>query len=348
MSVDGQTGQLTGTPQQNGRVRLSLIAQDRYGNQTPAHFDLFVRHFFEQAPLKHFNITQQEALMDVPFQFDLPPGLFSDPDTIRGDTLSYSAKLDGKDLSKTWLQIDPITGQLQGTPPFKGRPKVRLSAHDQFGNQKDVSFYLDISSRYETSPILLQDPEQLEIEVDEEFSFSWGNKGFYDADFQWGDELEFSATLNGVDWEDTWLFFDPESADFSGTPHQAGRHSLIIYATDKVGNKASVEMIITVKGGIEPVLVLEQDPVLPHKSSASQNPQGTQASISLMSGFSALEGVLEGDFSEEGEEEERAWYGFSDFGEDLMWSPLKSQAVELESFSERDEEQSILLPDVIY
>lgn len=64
------------------------------------------------------------------FWFQLPAGVFADPD--KGDTLVYSATLDNGKALPSWLKFDAATGTFSGTAPKEVTSfDVRLTATDK-------------------------------------------------------------------------------------------------------------------------------------------------------------------------------------------------------------------------
>ena len=68
-------------------------------------------------------MADQAAAEDAPFSFVVPAGSFSDAD---GDTLSYSASLQGGAALPSWLSFDPATRTLR-TPPARATSAASAS-----------------------------------------------------------------------------------------------------------------------------------------------------------------------------------------------------------------------------
>lgn len=67
----------------------------------------------DTAPTLANALVDQSAEPDTPFLFTIPAGSFTDPN---GDTLTYSAALEGGSSLPSWLDFNVTTGTFSGTP----------------------------------------------------------------------------------------------------------------------------------------------------------------------------------------------------------------------------------------
>ena len=86
-----------------------------------------------QSPVLDEAIADQSANEDAAFSFAVPADAFSDPDA--GDTLTYTASLQGGAALPAWLSFDPETRTFSGTPlqADVGAIDVKVTATDGGG-----------------------------------------------------------------------------------------------------------------------------------------------------------------------------------------------------------------------
>ena len=179
------------------------------------------------APVVNVNVGGETANTETPFEIVLPENAFIDADT--GDTLTYSGDF------PAWLNIDPTTGTLSGTPSPEsvGEHTVTITASDSSGETASQSFQLVIDPA-NRAPTLTQIEDQT---TDEGSLFNLDvSSNFEDLD---GDALTFSATLENGDSLPDWLSFNSETGVFNGTPRN-----------DDVG---AIEVVVTASDGSETI-----------------------------------------------------------------------------------------------
>ncbi|MBE0620821.1 MAG: tandem-95 repeat protein, partial [Burkholderiales bacterium] len=165
-------------------------------------------------------------------------GVFDDVDFIHGDKLTYSATLADGSALPAWLVFDAATGTFSGTPDHTavGIWNVSVTATDTAGATATTSFALDVEgvAGSNVAPTLdhpLTDQSTLE---DDAFTFTVPADTFSDADFTYGDTLNYSATLADGNPLPDWLLFDAATGTFSGTPDNwdVGSLTVTVTATD--------------------------------------------------------------------------------------------------------------------
>jgi len=90
------------------------------------------------APVLASALPDQTVAEGASFNFSLPPGAFTDPDS--SDTLTYSATLADGSALPSWLSFDALTRTFRGTPPVSGTVSVRVTANDMYGLSATDSF----------------------------------------------------------------------------------------------------------------------------------------------------------------------------------------------------------------
>lgn len=119
--VEGTAGgetvwQLVGTPPDmtQGVVEVRVTATNAQGASISDSMELAVSHL-NRAPIAAQPFIDQNAVENQAFVWTLPAGAFSDPDA--ADVLTWAFAPDSADAA-TWLQFDPATRTLSGTPPY--------------------------------------------------------------------------------------------------------------------------------------------------------------------------------------------------------------------------------------
>lgn len=190
------------------------------------------------APQLASGIGDMGLSAGVAFSTALPASTFSDPDG--GDTLAWRLTLaDGSPLP-SWLQFDPATLQLSGTPGANnvGLYTLRASVMDAGGVTASTGFLVNIraSTTPNQPPVVTVIPERQVAAEGERFQFLLPSQLFSDADA--GDVVTLSATLADGGALPTWLSFDAQTGEFSGVPagNAAGTWTIQLRGTDKAGD----------------------------------------------------------------------------------------------------------------
>ncbi len=102
-------------------------------------------------PVSGYLIEDLTVTPNTPFVYNLPTGSFSDPDL---EPLAYSVRMQDFTAIPPWLEVNPLTGQLSGTPDESdvGVFALQIRAVDSSGMAAYDSFVLTVPA----SPLLDQ------------------------------------------------------------------------------------------------------------------------------------------------------------------------------------------------
>ncbi|MEM7718752.1 MAG: putative Ig domain-containing protein [Pseudomonadota bacterium] len=134
LSID-EFGTLSGTPDGGdvgADIPVTIVATDVEGNASTVDVLVTVADV-NDAPELGTPLEDQMAVVAQPFSYVLPVDAFIDADTPLGDTLEYTATLANGDPLPDWLSIDPVTGELSGTPVQDEEFSVIITATDDEG-----------------------------------------------------------------------------------------------------------------------------------------------------------------------------------------------------------------------
>ncbi|EDY84021.1 Putative Ig domain family [Verrucomicrobiia bacterium DG1235] len=235
LSIDPETGTLSGTPENGDVGELSLIVTANDGEaSTQSGFRITVDNT-NDTPTVTAAVDDQSLLEDNAFSLDLSSS-FDDVDA--SDTLSYSATLDdGSDLP-SWLSVDPETGILSGTPEnsYIGELSLTITASDG-----EASTSLPVTLKVENTndqPVVTA--ATVDQTTSEDSLFTLDTSAAF-ADVDAGDTLSYSATLADGSDLPNWLSIDTETGELSGTPENrdVGSISVTVTATDEAGATVS-------------------------------------------------------------------------------------------------------------
>jgi Ca2+-binding RTX toxin-like protein len=129
LSFDGT--RFTGTPSETdlGNIEVEVSAYDGAGAWVSDTFILRVTNA-NAAPVLDQPLPDASGQEDVAFTYTVAADAFSDPDP--GDTLTYSALLDGGGALPAWLAFNASTRSFSGTPGYGegGSFAIRVTATD--------------------------------------------------------------------------------------------------------------------------------------------------------------------------------------------------------------------------
>jgi trimeric autotransporter adhesin len=159
-----------------------------------------------EAPEVSNAIADQSLYAHRRFQFQVPAGSFTDPDT--GDTLTYSATLAGGGVLPSWLSFDANTLTFTGTPVNSdaGTVSVRVTATDGDGLWASDDFDVVIETVNVVAGTAATDILDATSSADFMSGLD-GNDALYAR--QGDDTLDGGAgddTLDGAEGSDTYLF----------------------------------------------------------------------------------------------------------------------------------------------
>jgi Ca2+-binding RTX toxin-like protein len=192
------------------------------------------------APTVSGSIPALTARQGSAFSYTVPVGTVTDPDV--WDSITYSVKMaDGTNVP-AWLNFDPATRVLSGTPAAANLGKLQfiLWGTDNYGYAAGTYVNLTVSAP-NSAPVLASAlPDQTASEG-VAFSYTVAATAFTDPDA--GDSLSYKASLADGTALPSWLVFNASTRTFTGTPAtgSAGKVSVKIVATD-TGNLAASDV----------------------------------------------------------------------------------------------------------
>ncbi len=233
LAIDPASGLLSGTPLNGdvGSIQIEITATDAAGaSATSAPFSIDVANTND--PPTVTPIDAQTATEGSPFNLDVSP-FFDDADA--GDSLTFGATLAGGGALPAWLNVDPASGVLSGTPSNAdvGTIQVEITATDVAGaSVTSAPFSIGVGDT-NAPPTVTAIGDQ---SATEDLPFDFDSSAFFD-DVDAGDSLTFGATLAGGGALPAWLNVDPASGVLSGTPSNddVGTIQVEITATDAAG-----------------------------------------------------------------------------------------------------------------
>ena len=189
------------------------------------------------APTVANAIPDQNATEDAAFSFQFASNSFSDPDV--GNTLTYTAQLNGGGALPAWLSFNAATRTLSGTPANSdvGTVAIEVIANDGNGGTVTDTFNIVVSNTNDAPTVANAIPNQNATE-DAAFNFQFAANSFADPDV--GSALNYAAQLNGGGALPAWLSFNPATRTFSGTPANSDVGTVAIDVTADDGNGGTV------------------------------------------------------------------------------------------------------------
>ncbi|MGL3609185.1 calcium-binding protein [Rhizobium sp. G187] len=229
-----------------GQIAIRLTAIDAAGDRVSQNFNIVIANV-NDAPVAVAPPTNQSVAVGAHLQFQLPAGLFIDPDNqimgAPGQNLTLSATLSDGTALPSWLSFNPTTGTFSGTPAAAnaGVLDIIISASDGIavGTTR-----LGISvGGGNSAPTVANAIGTLSASEDSPFSFTIPSNVFADATP--GDHLRYSATLSDGSPLPSWLSLNAVTGTFFGLPENGdvGTLSLKVTATDIAG--ASVSTLVS-------------------------------------------------------------------------------------------------------
>jgi len=143
LAFDATTQTFSGTPANDnvGNLSLKVTATDTSGASVSDDFDVAVENV-NDAPFIVNPIADQSAQKNNIYSFVVPANTFADIDM--GDTLAYSATLSDGSSLPSWLNFNPATQTLSGTPDVTGKISIKVTATDGCAASVSDTFDLDI------------------------------------------------------------------------------------------------------------------------------------------------------------------------------------------------------------
>ena len=247
LSFDVETLSFSGTPTNDnvGILNIKVTATDNDGEAATDTFELTVENV-NDAPTLATEIVNQTATEDSPFSFSLPSDTFQDVDA--GDNLAYTASLEDGSQLPSWLSFDAETLSFSGTPTNDnvGSINIKVTATDNDGETATDTFELTVENVNDAPTLATGIANQIATE-DSPFGLILPEHTFNDVDA--GDSLTYTATLEDGSELPSWLSFDAETHNFSGTPtnDNVGSININVTVTDSEGETVSDTFELTVE-----------------------------------------------------------------------------------------------------
>jgi hypothetical protein len=195
-------------------------------------------NLLNRAPTVTAGIADITTAEDAVFTFTAPAGTFTDPDAGEGDTLTYSARLEGGGALPAWLTFNAATRTFSGTPANGnvGAITVVLTATDRFNVSASDSFVLTVSNTNDAPELVSPLPDH-SVTSGSSFNVAVGNGRFLDVDA--GDTLTYSAALASGGALPSWISFNAATRTFTGVASGAEPVDILVTVTDRAGASAS-------------------------------------------------------------------------------------------------------------
>ncbi|MBE9171371.1 tandem-95 repeat protein, partial [Pleurocapsales cyanobacterium LEGE 06147] len=216
-----------------GNLSILVTATDNDGETATDTFELEVINV-NDTPTLESAIANQTTIEDEAFSFTFPANTFNDVDT--GDSLTYAATLSDGSALPSWLTFNPETRTFSGTPVNEhvGQIAIEITATDNDSETAQDIFDLEVINVNDIPTLETAIANQVATE-DEVFNFTFPENTFNDIDA--GDSLTYTATLSDESVLPSWLIFNAETRNFSGTPlnEDVGKIGITLTATDNDG-----------------------------------------------------------------------------------------------------------------
>ena len=261
LSFDGT--KFHGTPGNGdvGSLSVRLTAIDKYGDRVSQDFDIDIENV-NDAPIATLVPNNQTATAGTAFSYQLPAGLFHDPDNdisgASGQPTVLSATLAGGAPLPAWLTFNPTTGTFSGTPAHANNGVLDIVVTASDGTAAASTHFGIAIGGGNTVPTVGAPIQALNAIEDSTFTFVVPADAF--IDITPGDRLRYAAELaNGAPLP-SWLELDPVTGQFTGTPDNGdvGSLQIRITATDIVGASAMTTISLVV-GNTNDAPTTEQD-----------------------------------------------------------------------------------------
>lgn len=171
------------------------------------------------------SIPALMARQDSQFSYTVPVGTITDPDS--WDSITYSIRMSDGSSVPAWLNFDPVTRVLSGTPAAANLGSVQLVlwGTDNYGAAVGTSVNLNVNPPNRAPVVASALPHQSAYEG-AAFSYTVASAAFTDPDS--GDTLSYAATLSDGAALPSWLNFNTSTRAFTGTPPDGSTGTLSV------------------------------------------------------------------------------------------------------------------------
>lgn len=143
LNFDPTTRTFSGTPSNSdvGTISIDVTADDGHGGTVTDTFNIVVANANDQPTIAN-PIPDQIATENIPFSYQFPSNTFTDADV--GDTLTYTALLNGGSTLPNWLGFNATNRTFSGTPlnTDLGTISIDVTANDGNGGTVTETFNL--------------------------------------------------------------------------------------------------------------------------------------------------------------------------------------------------------------
>ncbi len=242
LTFDSATRTYSGTPanEDNGTWFIRLTATDNGDLTAFDDFEIVVSNTQDDPYFTSTPVTT--ATEDVEYTYNITA---TDDDP--GATLVL-----GADVLPAWLTLTDNgdgTGNIAGTPlnEHVGTNAVTLTVSDGVRVVAYQTFDIEVTNTND-APYVMNPIADQTTDEDEAYSYTFPENTFDDDDLIHGDELTYSALLEGGNPLPAWLTFNDVSRTFSGTPtnDDLGQYSIEVTATDNLSESVSDIFVLTV------------------------------------------------------------------------------------------------------
>jgi len=250
LTIDFETGVFSGTPESEDVGELTILVGAFDGEDVATDLFVLTVQSPNQSPTIVQAVQDQVTSEDELFSLDLSAN-FADPDP--GDTLFFSATLEGGGSLPSWLGLDGAVGLLSGNPGNAdvGTINIEITASDGELSVSDV-FEVVVENVDDPPEVSASIPDQV---VNEDALFSLDVSANFD-DPDTGDVLSFAATLEGGGPLPFWLGFDSSTGQFSGTPLNEDVGTIAVEVSVSDGEFSVADLLeITVENSNDPPFI---------------------------------------------------------------------------------------------
>lgn len=216
LTLDGDTGTISGTPTAPGDFAFTLTATDANGIAGSVDYDLSVDEAATLVP--DANLASATAGIQ-----------YSQTLAVTGGSAPYAFALVSSGLP-TGITFDASTGTLSGTPTVAGSFPLVVEITDANGDTITQSFVVVVNAP--------------EITLAANFAPAAAGEAFSGTLDVEGGAAPLTYSISGT--LPRGLIFNPETGAISGTPSQVGTFPITITARDANGFEGSVETAISV------------------------------------------------------------------------------------------------------
>lgn len=279
LSLDPETGMITGTPTESGLFRMRVYAGNEVGNSIPFNFKLSVSD-----ALTILTKSLPEGVVGLQYEEELQVDGYPDP------LWSWRAS-EGSQLPEG-LELDEASGTITGVPIAAGDYEVVVTAQNSEGTA-EKEFILKVSES-ETAPHLVTN-ELPNAAIGE----------LYNASLEVSGAPKPTVTVAGLP---DGLQYDAKSRAITGTPVREGTYQVQVSATNQEGTcideiallvavapKIENEVLGSETGESETGFILAGEEVsLPVMVSGSPKPNVTVAGLPYGLIYDAETGIISG------------------------------------------------------